>query len=75
VKLEEVFVGCVSSGIGLTALAAAIWNWEASFQMRAARLIEHRWGRLAARIAYAVLGVLLVCLGVAIGLGFGPNKS
>ena len=74
-NLDDVFVGCVACGIGLTALVAAIGNWEASFRLRAARLVEQRWGRTAARTAYALLGVTLITLGVAIALGFGPNKS
>ncbi|MCO6456855.1 MAG: hypothetical protein J5I93_16275 [Pirellulaceae bacterium] len=74
-QLQDVFVGSVSIAIGLLALAAAIGNWEVSFQLRAGRWFERRWGRMGARVAYAVLGASLIALGIALAAGFGPNRG
>ena len=73
--LQDVFVGTVAVSVGLLALTSAIGNWDWPYRLGMARRVESRFGRRGARIFYAILGALLVALGVAIALGFGPNKS
>jgi hypothetical protein len=73
--IQDVFVGTVSVGVGLSALLSAVFNWDWSYRFWMARWVESRFGRRGARIFYTILGALMVALGVAIALGFGPNKS
>ena len=72
---EELFVGTVSIVLGVAGLIAAIGNWDGYYQLDKVRWFEAVAGRRWARVAYAVIGTLLIVLGVAIALGFGPNKS
>lgn len=53
------------SAFGLAAIVAALTNNETAFQSKRVQWIEKRWGRNAARTAYAVVGVLLIALGVS----------
>ena len=73
--LQDVFVGAVAVGIGLFALLSAAFNWDWSYQLWKARWVESRFGRRGARIFYAILGVVMIALGVAIAVGLGPNRS
>ena len=72
---EELFVGGVAIALGALAVAAAIGNWDRCFQSAKVRWIETLGGRRTARAMYALVGIALIVLGVAIALGFGPNKS
>jgi hypothetical protein len=74
-NLEELFVGFVAVTLGALAAAAAVSNLDWCYRLHKIRWIEARWGRAGARIFYALLGAALIGLGVAIALGFGPNKS
>ena len=53
----DLLVGCVAVGLGLFALWGAIFNPPWYYQLRKARWVEARWGRTAARICYAGLGL------------------
>lgn len=68
---NDLFVGGTSVILGVMCIAAAIHNHDWYFRLRKARWVEHRWGRTAARFAYAVLGFCLVGLGVFIMWGRG----
>ena len=72
---SDAFVGGVAIVVGTLALLAAATNWEAAFQFPKARSIEARFGRRTARVFYAMLGIVLVLLGIAIAAGFGPNAE
>jgi hypothetical protein len=72
---EHLFVGGVAVALGVTALLVSVGNWDACYRFSKIRWVESRGGRAAARCTYAVLGALLVMLGIAIALGFGPNAS
>ena len=72
---EELFVGAVSIVLGLAGVVAAIGNWDRYYQLDKVRWLETVWGRRTARTMYGVVGSLLILLGVAIALGFGPNKA
>ncbi len=73
--LQDIFVGVVAIGIGLFALFSAACNWDWSYRLWKARYMEARFGRRGARIFYAMLGAAMIALGVAIALGFGPNRA
>ena len=68
------FVGTVAIACGLFVMLAAALNWDWCYRLRIARWIEKRFGRGCARGFYATLGILLIALGIAIALGFGPNR-
>lgn len=74
-KPEDLFVGGLAILLGIAGIAAALVNSDASFRIAKAQWIERWGGRGAARAVYAVVGLLLVVLGIAIAAGFGPNKG
>lgn len=71
----DIFVGSVAIGVGLLALLASLRNWELFFRSWKAEWIERLGGRTAVRTAYALFGIVLITLGIAIAWGFAPNKS
>ena len=71
----DLFVGSVSCGLGVLALVAALANWNACYQLDKVRWLEDQWGRSTLRWIYAVVGLVLVAMGVAIAAGIGPNAS
>lgn len=72
---EELFVGGVAIVLGLLTVITAAADWDWYYQRRLGRWIESRWGRTAARACFGTLGLILIGLGIAIAIGFGPNKS
>lgn len=72
---QDLFVGGVAISIGVVGLLASIGNWDLFFQTWKAEWIEARGGRIAVRAVYAMLGLGLIGLGLAIAGGFAPNKS
>lgn len=72
---EELFVGSVAIALGLLALAAGVLSWQAAFELRTIQRLERRCGRNVTRAILALAGLALIALGVAIALGFGPNKA
>ena len=62
ISREAWFVGGVSLTLGVLALVAAIQNKDCYYQLPKIQWIERRYGRMAARGFYAVLGVLMVSL-------------
>jgi hypothetical protein len=73
VTIADLFVGSVAITLGVAALFAAIANLGVFYQLTKIQWIERKGGRRAARITYVILGLLLVALGIAILMGFGPN--
>ena len=68
-SLERWFMMTVALGLGLLAVVAAIHNHEIYYRLPKARLIEDLGGRNAVRIAYVILGLAFLGLGVAIAWG------
>jgi hypothetical protein len=71
----EILVGAVAIVLGGVCLAAAIFNWPWSYELHKTRFLERLFGRTGARIFFALLGLGLIALGIAIALGFAPNAS
>ena len=74
-NVQEVFVGCVSIVLGMLAIFGAVSNQDWYYQLDKLRWIEANWGRIAARSFYVMVGMMLIILGVAIAVGFGPYKK
>jgi hypothetical protein len=55
--------------IGLYALAGAIFNWEWFFSARRVAILVRLFTRTGARILYALIGLLLIGVGIASFLG------
>lgn len=72
---EHLFVGGTSIVLGVLSVAAGATNHEPFFQLRKIKWIETRGGRTMARATYAILGITLIGLGIAIAMGFAPNAS
>ena len=68
-SLERWFMMTVAMGLGLLAVVAAIHNHEIYHRLPKARLIEDLGGPNAVRIAYLILGLTFIGLGVAIAWG------
>ena len=67
---QELLVGGLAILIGAVAIVAAATNWDDSFRLRLARVVDRRFGRGAARAFYALIGLTLIALGVAIAVGY-----
>ena len=74
-NVQDIFVGSVAIALGGSALLVAITNWGLPYRLRVAHRIERAYGRRTARLFYAGLGIVLLLLGTAIALGFGPNRG
>lgn len=72
---EQLFVGGTSIVLGVLSVAAGASNHEAFFQLTKIKWIEKRGGRAMARATYALVGVTLIGVGIAIAMGFAPNSS
>ena len=72
---QDLFVGAVAVSLGVIGLLASIRNWELCYRTWKIEWIEAFGGRMAVRAVYAVLGLGLISLGLAIAGGFAPNKS
>ncbi len=70
---EQFFVGGVAAVLGLLALWASVHNHDRYYQLPKIRWMEDRWGRTTARMAYAILGVVLLALGAYVSLGMHRN--
>lgn len=70
---EQVFVGGVSAVLGLICLFAAASNWNWFYQLPKAKSLDQRWGRGCARIAFAILAILLIMTGALIVFDIGPG--
>ena len=70
---QDLFVGGVAITLGLCMFLVAACNWEWFFSLRKAQWLEKRWGRGGVRCLYAVIGLGLIGLGVAISMGYAPN--
>lgn len=69
-QIADIFVGVVCVAIGAAALLIAATNWSPGFHFWVGRIAERRFGRAGARAIYAIAGMALVTLGVAIARGF-----
>ena len=67
---SDIVVGCVAVLLGLVALAGALRNEPAAYEPAPVRWIEARWGRLAARACYGLLGLAMIAMGCVIFSGF-----
>ena len=72
---EEIFVGAVAIALGSVGVIAAVGNWEVCYRLDKIRWLESLCGRWCSRALYAVIGSILIALGLAIACGYGPNKS
>ena len=72
-QMADIFVGSVSAAIGVAALAIAAANWGPGFQFWVGRVLDSRSGRNVCRVVYAVVGILLIALGLMVMLGFAPS--
>lgn len=68
-NVADLFVAAVAVTLGAGGVAVALFNADAYFRPAKIRWIERIAGRAAARALYAVFGVALIAIGVAIALG------
>ena len=74
-QVQDVGVGLVAMVVGLVLLAVGVADIQWYFQSWKTRWLDQRLGRLTTRLIVALLGILLVLLGIAIMRGFGPNAG
>ncbi len=67
---EDWFVGAVTIGLGVFLVTVAAANWQWYYSLTTARLLKRWFGARGARWFHALLGILLVTLGVAVARGF-----
>ena len=74
-ELQDVVVGLVAMAAGLFLVFVGVVNIQWYFQSWKNRWLDQQIGRLAARVIVALLGILLILLGIAIMRGFSPNAA
>ena len=74
-QLQDAVVGLVAVAAGLFLVVVGVVDIQWYFQSRKTRWLDERLGRLPARLIVALLGILLVLLGIAIMSGFAPNAG
>jgi len=67
---QDILMAVVALLLACFAFAAAIRNRDQDYRLRKIRWIDQRWGRRTARLVYAVMGLLLAALGLAILCGW-----
>jgi len=67
---QDILMAVVALLLACFAFAAAIRNRDQDYRLRKIHWIDQRWGRTAARVVYAVVGLLLTASGVAILCGW-----
>ena len=63
---QDLIVAGVAIALALLTLGAAATNWEPAYQLAKLRLLEARWGRRAARLVLAVIGLAMLAAAAAI---------
>jgi hypothetical protein len=71
----DLFVGAVSTIVGILGIAAGVWNWEKCYQPAKVRWLVNTAGRTGARWLYIGGGSFFVVLGIAIACGFALPKQ
>ena len=62
--MSNTLLGVLVVAAGLFSVAASWFNWDWYFNNYRARLFVSLFGRNGARVAYAILGLVLVVFGV-----------
>ena len=67
---QDVFMAGLALLLALLAIGAAMHNRDRYYRLPKVRWIDQRWGRGVARVVYAVMGLLLLALGILIMSGW-----
>jgi hypothetical protein len=68
-SIEQAFVSTVAFVLAAVCLGAALFDVQWFFRMPKAQWAEARWGHRGARLAFGLIGLVLVLLGLYIALG------
>ncbi len=67
---QDVFMAGLALLLALLAIGAAMHNRDRYYRLPKVRWIDQRWGRGVARVVYAVMGLILLALGILIMSGW-----
>ncbi len=67
---QDVFMAGLALMLALLAIGAAVHNRDSYYRLPKVRWIDQRWGRGVARVVYAVMGLVLLALGILIMSGW-----
>lgn len=67
---QDVFMAGLALVLALLAIGAAVRNRDSYYRLPKVRWIDQRWGRGVARLVYAVMGLILLVLGIVILSGW-----
>ncbi|MCL4204079.1 MAG: hypothetical protein KJ000_16370 [Pirellulaceae bacterium] len=68
-NIEQAFVSTVAFILAAVCLCVALFDVQWFFRMPKAQWAEARWGRRGARLAFGLIGLILMLLGLYIALG------
>ncbi len=74
-QIQDIFVGLVAIAAGLCLIGICLVNADWYFQLWKTRWFDQRFGRSLTRFIVALLGTLLIILGIAIIQGYAPHAS
>lgn len=72
-QLQDLVVGGIVAALGMAMVAGAVQGATWLLERRGARTLVNAFGMSAARVLLAVIGLVLIALGVAIALGWRLN--
>lgn len=67
---QDLVMAAVALSLAVLAFVAALGNRDEFYRLPKVRWIDQRWGRIAARVWYAAIGMLLAATGLAILSGW-----
>ena len=67
---QDIFMAVLALSLALLAFMAAVQNRDQYYRLPKVRWVDERWGRKSARVVYAIAGMVLAALGVAILCGW-----
>ena len=67
---EDLLVSTVALLLGGLMIVVAIGNWDWYYELPKARWLQQACGRTGVRVIYALLGLLLLVIGLVIAAGW-----
>ncbi|MGB7329009.1 MAG: hypothetical protein WBD31_29280 [Rubripirellula sp.] len=72
---DEPLVGGLSVLMSMMAMFIAVGPWDQPYQLKTIHAIQHRFGKLAARIVWVAIAIAAMDAGIAILSGMRPSYA
>ncbi|MGH7138294.1 MAG: immunity 17 family protein, partial [Pirellulales bacterium] len=72
--VQGLILGLILAAAGIFSICGAAFNWDWFIESHKARFFVATFGRTGARIFYAILGIVIVVIGVLMALGLVSSE-